>query len=162
VLTPERIRPATPADCAAMAAVHRASIAELCAGAYPPEQIAAWTALLIPEVYLPALRSKLVLVAEAGAGPDGLGILDAAAGEIQALYVAPEAAGHGLGGLLLEALERAAWDAGARRVQLRSTLNARDFYARRGYAAAAPDAFELPGGVALACVDLRKDLRRRP
>ena len=151
-----RIRKATLEDREALARMHRDSISTLCAGHYTPEQIASWTGCITTEAYDRALRDKVFLVAVDQGALLGLGMLDAQAGEVNALYVSPGAVGHGLGGELLKALEREA--VGLDRLTLRSTLNAQGFYARHGYRALEPDEHQLPDGTRLACVLMAKAL----
>lgn len=53
--------------------------------------------------------------------------------EIIAAFLLPEAIGRGLGTQLFDVLEADAWSRGAERVWLTSSVNALDFYEKRGY-----------------------------
>ena len=53
--------------------------------------------------------------------------------EIIAAFLLPEAIGRGLGTQLFDVLEADAWSQGAERVWLTSSVNALDFYEKRGY-----------------------------
>lgn len=64
----------------------------------------------------------------------GFGHIDAG-GEIQLLYVDPDARGLGAGAALLAALERHAAQRGVRELRLEATVTAEPFYQRHGYAA---------------------------
>ncbi|RNE93196.1 GNAT family N-acetyltransferase [Marichromatium sp. AB32] len=153
------IRQAAASDREDLARLHIASIQGLCAGHYEAEALRARTALLTPSVYDQALAEKLVLVAEQpGHGAVGLAILDPEAAEISALYVHPEAVGKGVGTALLEAMEQRAGAAGILTLTTRATLNARGFYAARGYLDVGPGHHRLPGGVRLPCVAMTKTL----
>jgi len=89
------IRPATPADPPALAALH--------ARAFPPDQ--AWGAVAITTML--RLEGGFGLLAEASPGeaPDGFVLARAVAGEAEILTLAvdPAARRHGLGRRLLEA-----------------------------------------------------------
>jgi len=159
---PLRIRPASPEDRTAMTALHKASIGS-CLGPYTVEQVTAWTAAIRPEVYDGALRDKTVLVAEAQEpdGPErllGLGILDSHDGEINAVYVSPEAMGRGVGSQLLAAMEAKAAGRGVANLTVHATLNAVGFYERHGYRPRGDAAHELSDGTALPCVRMVKPL----
>lgn len=152
-------RIATEADLAAMASLHRASITTLCAGHYDHAQITAWTAMLTPEAYLPALRHKVCLVAHDGQGDlTGLGILDAKTAEVSAVYAHPAHAGQGVGAALLAALEGRAVERGIQALHVAATLNAQGFYLRHGYARLGPGSHTLADGTRLACVRMYKSL----
>jgi putative acetyltransferase len=152
------IRKATHEDKAALAALHAASIRALCAGHYPASALDAWTALLAPAVYDDALAHKVFLVAEEGGALLGLGMLDAQAAAVSAVYVAPDAVGLGVGAALLAVLERAAAKGGLARLTASATLNARGFYARRGYEYVRDAVHALPDGTELPCVEMVKEL----
>lgn len=152
------IRPAEPEDRAALAELHAASIRRLCAGSYALEQVASWAGLIRPEIYDEALEHKILLTACADGRPCALGILDPAGAEVDALYVAPEHAGRGAGSALLREMEKRAAREGLAELTVQATLNARDFYARRGYAFVADAEHVLPDGTRLACVRMRKAL----
>lgn len=54
---------------------------------------------------------------------------------VDSLYVAPEFAGQGVGGGLLDVFEELMRDRGFHSFHLEASQNARDFYHRRGYRA---------------------------
>jgi len=153
-----RIRKAGVKDTAQLANMHIASIKALCNGHYSKEQIAAWTGALKPRGYEHALQSLAFLVAEDDGEILGFGMLDVAASEIRAIYVAPLASGRGVGSRLLAELEALAREAALTRLMVHSTLNATGFYERRGFLTLGPAAHNLPDGTALPCVKMRKEL----
>jgi len=156
---PIAIRKATPEDAPAIFALHEASIRAACAGHYTPDQIDAWTGGLGVERYREAMRRLEFLVADEVGRIAGFSVVDVAAGELHALYVAPGSAGRGLGRALLGAAERIAAAWGLRTLRLKSTLNAEGFYARRGYVRLGEGVNRGPTGVELPCIDmLRPDL----
>ena len=55
------------------------------------------------------------------------------AAKIRAFFVHPAWARHGIGGMILEACETAAWAAGFRRLEMGATLTGVPFYRAKGY-----------------------------
>ena len=152
------IRRAEADDVPAMHAMHLASIRAFCAGHYGPEQLNAWTQCITPEAYLAGMERLDVRVAVRAGTMLGLCITDASERAVKALYVAPEAAGTGVGRALLDHAEGLLMDAGARVAAVESTLNAVGFYAANGYGRVADTVFTLPDGIALPCVRMEKVL----
>ena len=145
------IRPADPSEGPALAALHRAAIEAGCAGAYTREQIAAWLAVIEPGAYF----AHTVLVA--GEEPVGLGVCSPEDGLINAAYVAPQAAGRGVGRALMGAMEALIERP---EVRLNATLNAVGFYRTLGYGNEAHALNRLPSGVYLPSVSMSKPLER--
>lgn len=154
-----RLRLATEADRRALWRLHSRSVETLCQGAYSAREVRTWVDLLRPDGYLRPEQPRTVLVAERGLNLVGFGQMDLALGELEALYVAPEEAGHGVGSRLLASLEALAWKAGAAEVNLDASLNAEPFYRARGYVRLHMARRVLTPDVQLACVRMR---RRRP
>lgn len=156
------IRKATREDAASIHEVHTASIRELCAGAYTPAQISAWTARLSPERYVKGMEGLEFYVAEGGEGGQGRlsGMLafDKESGEIYALYVAPWAANKGVGTSLMALAETVLGEEGHAEMRLKSTLNAVPFYESRGFERAGESIHELGGGETLPCMAMVKKL----
>jgi GNAT superfamily N-acetyltransferase len=82
------------------------------------------------------------------------------AAKIRAFFVHPEWARRGLGTRLLEACERAAWEAGFRRCEMGATLSGVPLYERHGYRRTAEILVDLPGGERLPVVRMEKMLTR--
>jgi GNAT superfamily N-acetyltransferase len=82
------------------------------------------------------------------------------AAKIRAFFVHPDWARRGLGTLLLEACEHAAWDAGFRRAEMGATLSGVPLYERHGYRRVAEILVDLPGGEKLPVVRMEKMLAR--
>jgi GNAT superfamily N-acetyltransferase len=80
------------------------------------------------------------------------------AAKIRAFFVHPRWARRGLGTRLLEACERAAWDAGFRRCEMGATLSGVPLYERHGYRRVADILVALPGGERLPVVRMEKRL----
>lgn len=154
-----KVRPATPADAESIWQVHGDSIRALCRDRYRPEEIAAWIAVRNPESYRVALQSRELFVAEQQGTIVGFGQLDPAKGEVEACYVAPGAAGSGVGSALLARMEDSAGRHGHAVVRLNATLNAESFYAVQGYRRLGAALHRVSGAVELACVRMEKPLR---
>jgi putative acetyltransferase len=153
------LRPATEEDRRELWRIHSSAVEAQCPGAYTPREVRTWVDLLRPDGYLRPDVPRTVLVAEQGRHLVGFGQLDAELGELEALYVAPREAGHGVGSTLLSALELLAWRAGAKTVNLDASLNAEPFYRARGYLRLHAARRVLTPEVQLACVRMQK---RRP
>ena len=153
-----RIRPATPADLDAVAALHRRSILTLCGGHYTPAQLTEWTAVLLPAAYVMLRETRTMLVADDGGALLGFGVVDPAESIINATYVSPEAPRRGVGRRLMAAMEDAARDRGCTRLRLNATRNAVPFYEALGYAREGDATNRLPSGVELPCVAMSRSL----
>jgi putative acetyltransferase len=104
------------------------------------------------------LREKVFLVAEdEQQALAGLGMLDIENAEISAVYIHPDAAGRGIGSLILQELERAARESNIVTITVFSTLNARGFYSRHGYLEEECTFHRLPDGSKLECLKMVKD-----
>lgn len=130
------VRAARPDEAAAIAALLRRSITELCAADHGnrPEDLAPWLANKTPETVADwiAAPDQRLIVAEL----DGrlAGVASARAdGTILLAYVSPDLTGRGAGSALLAELEGWARAEGATESRLESTATARTFYQARGY-----------------------------
>ena len=129
------LRPYLPADLPAVLAIFAAAIAELTGDDYSEAQQAAWIASVDDdEAFAARLAAGLTLIATVGDAPAGFGSLKDN-NLIDMLYVHPAAAGNGAGSALCDAFERLAAARGATQLTVDASDNARDFFARRGYAA---------------------------
>lgn len=152
------IRAAAEADLIAIRFIHRSSIREVCGPFYTPDEISAWLDALSPERYSDMLAQRHVLVAQREDELVGFGTAELESGTVNAVYVAPQHVGDGVGRRLVAALEEALSRASIERVQLHSTLNAVSFYAGLGYASDGPAQNELSTGVSLPCVAMHRTL----
>lgn len=80
------------------------------------------------------------------------------AAKIRAFFVHPEWARHGIGGMILEACEQAAKEAGFHRLEMGATLTGVPFYVRNGYVALQEMAVPMRGGLSLPIVKMGKDV----
>jgi putative acetyltransferase len=127
------LRPMLPADVPLVADIFRASIEELTGDDYSAAQQEAWAAAADDEAAFGARLAQAVTVLGTLDGSP-VGFASLAGGErIDMLYVHPAAAGHGVGAMLLDALERLARSRGAARLTADVSDSAQDFFRRRGF-----------------------------
>jgi GNAT superfamily N-acetyltransferase len=132
-----RIRRAAKTDAAAACDVIRGSITELLAVEHMNDEatLAAWLENKTEENALRWIVAddRYSIVALDGGRVCGFGMIKKS-GEIGLLYVAPEARFRGASRSMLRELERQATQWGAATVTAVSSLTARGFYLKRGYA----------------------------
>ena len=113
-MTTITLRPYLPGDSAALAELFRASVEALTEDDYDDDQRAAWMAAAEDEAAFAAkLARQLTLIALRDGALAGFISLKGA-DDLDMLYVAPEAAGEGVGAALCDALERLAQARGAK------------------------------------------------
>ena len=152
------IRRAREKDAEAVGRVHRNAIRGLARGHYTDEQIEAWSGPRPQAHFGDVIRGKEFYVAEEGGEVVGFGSLNVGAGEVDAVYVAPAAAGRGVGMKLLRAVEGRAREAGLKRLRVEASLNAVGFYERAGYELQGTGAHRLWNGIELPCAHMSKEL----
>ncbi|MDN2709496.1 GNAT family N-acetyltransferase [Janthinobacterium sp. SUN118] len=152
------LRPALPADMAALWALRTVAVRVGCAAHYAPGQIAVWTASPVPDGYAAMLAEGGGIVAMQDEAIAGYAMLDINKHEVDAVFVDPTRAGLGIGKRLLAALEQLARGRGIRRLHLSASLNAVPFYAAAGFVALREEAYAHPSGISLASVAMEKAL----
>jgi putative acetyltransferase len=151
------LRPFLPADASLLREIFRASIEQLTADDYSEAQQQAWSSAADDEAaFGKDLGSHLTLVATLSGSPVGFATL-AGGNRIDMLYVHPEAAGQGVGNLLIDALEKLAGSRGAALLTVDASDSARSFFEKRGYVAQQRNSV-LVGGEWLANTTLHKQL----
>jgi len=151
------IRLAGPEDATAIWHVLKAAVTTLIGQTYTRVQIEAWIADEAPETltrHLALGRSAFVAESERRV----IGFSRFYRPELEALYVHPHWAGHGVGELLLRAVESTASAGGVKSVCLDAALNAVPFYTSAGYQVLGPSAPLFDSGVPLPCIRMRKTL----
>jgi putative acetyltransferase len=155
------LRPFLAADTALVAEIFRASVDELTADDYSDAQREAWMSAAGDEEALAArLSGQLTLLGLMDGSPVGFASLKAGE-DVDMLYVHPAAAGHGVGSLLIEALEKLAVGRGARRLTAEVSDSAQDFFKKRGFVPQQRNTVQL-GGEWLANTTMEKKLKERP
>ena len=84
------------------------------------------------------------------------------AAKIRAFFVHPEWARRGIGGIILEACEKAAYTAGFRRLEMGATLTGIPFYEAKGYIALEKQEVPMGEGLTLPIVRMWKSLEACP
>lgn len=83
------------------------------------------------------------------------------AAKIRAFFIHPDWARLGIGGMILEACEAAAWAAGFRRLEMGATLTGVPFYRAKGYVELENAAVPLGDGLTLPIVRMGKETKAR-
>jgi putative acetyltransferase len=154
------MRPLLPADTPLLAEIFRASIEELTGDDYSAAQQAAWASVADDEAAFGARLAKaLTLLGTLDGSPVGFASLDGPQ-RVDMLYVHPAAAGHGVGTMLIDALEKLAASRGAKRLTAEVSDSAHDFFKRRGFAPTQRNSVPL-GNEWLANTTMEKQLKER-
>ena len=152
------LRPFLIEDTPLRAEIVRASIEELTADDYSESQQGAWaSAADDEEEFARRLEGQLTLIATMNGSPVGFASL-ANNETIDLLYVHPAAAGHGVGTMLVDALEKLAAARGAKRLTTEASDTAQDFFKKRGFTATQRNTV-MRGGEWLANTTMEKALK---
>ncbi len=155
------LRPFLPADAPLLAAIFQESIEVLAEDDYSPDQRAAWAATADDAAkFAKRLAGGLTIVVLADGGPVGFASL-AGADKLDLLYVHPDYAGQGLGGMLADALEKLGGARGAAQMTSDVSDNAVPFFEKRGYVAQMRSTLTI-GDEWLASTTMRKTLAAAP
>lgn len=151
-------------DAPALATLSRAAITVSAATHYTTSQLAAWARRRTVTAHERMITETHVIVAETDTGIAGFAsvalhpIGSLVAGEVDQLFVHPTYTGHGVAGLLLEAIETRAREAGLDRLVTHASLRAAAIFARAGYQTEYEETVRLDDEV-LARFLMRKRLR---
>jgi putative acetyltransferase len=124
-------RPATPADAALLLDLRRRSITGLAPRGMSVADAKRWAADLTLEGMKEKLGAMEVWVAEIGGRLVGWGAIRG--DRLEGLYTDPAFAGQGIGTALLGLLEGRMRTRAVESMQADASLNAEEFYLRRGY-----------------------------
>ncbi|MFC3461222.1 GNAT family N-acetyltransferase [Massilia haematophila] len=152
------LRAARPEELPSLWELRTRAVAQGCAAHYPASVLASWLAAPAPEPLPRLLAAGGGVVAMEAGRLLGYAVLDAASGEVDAVFVEPAEHGRGIGALLLAALERMALAAGHERLFLSASLNAVPFYRHAGFQAIREESYPHRSGVAIASVYMEKQL----
>ena len=129
------LRPYLPDDVSMLREIFRDSIEGLTEDDYTVAQQEAWASAADDEAaFGKKLGGQLTLVATMQGSAVGFASL-AGRDRIDMLYVHPGAAGHGVGAMLADALEKLAGARGAEKLAVDASDSARGFFEKRGYVA---------------------------
>ena len=123
-------------DASGLYDIRRRSILELAPPIMPEAEAQAWASQLTRAGMEQKLHELEIWVAELDGTVVGWGAIRADV--LEGLYVAAEFTGQGIGAGLLDRLEGLIRDREFPSVRAEASVNARDFYLRRGYRAAGP------------------------
>ncbi len=126
------LRPMLPSDLTVLAAIFRASIAELTADDYSEAQQAAWADTAENLDFAARLSSQLTLVATVASAPVAFISLKGA-DHVDMLYVHPGVARQGIATMLYEAVEKLAGARGAKQLTVDASDTALEFFQKRGF-----------------------------
>ena len=153
----QALRPYLPTDAPVLAEIFRASIEELTGDDYDAAQQDAWAAAADDEeAFAQRLAGELTLVATLAGSVVGFASLEDSQ-RIDMLYVHPAVAGHGIGTMLVDALEKLAGSRGTKRLSVDASDTARGFFEQRGYVAQQRNTVSR-GGEWLTNTTMTKDL----
>ena len=144
--------------------VLRAAVRGIAARDYPPSIVESWAPLPITDEAIERVlanpEKELRIVAEVNGEIVGIGAIVIETSELRACYVAPKAARMGIGSALVSEIERIAREHGVTCLHLDSSITAEPFYRALGYEVQESGEHILSSGERMACVKMRKRLRR--
>jgi putative acetyltransferase len=151
------LRPFLKEDAAMLAEIMCASIEELTQADYDQDQRLAWISMLEDgDAFVKRLSEQLTILAIVEGETVGFASLRGK-DELDLLYVHPDVAREGIGGMLVDALEKLAGARGATSMLTNASETARPFFEKRGYVAQSRNTVMI-GGEWLPNTAMRKDL----
>ncbi|MFD8303179.1 GNAT family N-acetyltransferase [Streptomyces sp. NPDC059690] len=153
------LRPATPADVPALAAIWRVGWRDGHLGHVPDELVAVRT----PESFAARAAERVADTVVATRGSAVVGFVVVVGDEVEQLYVAAEHRGAGVAGALLERAEEVVRRGGHRRAWLAvvaGNARARRFYERQGWADEGPFDYAAEGPDGLVAVPCHRYAKR--
>lgn len=153
------IRKATAADAASAWTVRAEAIRHACKGFYPADLLERWTEGDLTDEFAECVAERFY-VATIDASVVGIGSINPADSQLDAIFVRPDRMGQGIGRRLVAFCEELARSAGLTDLKLDATLNAAPFYRRCGFVGNAVSVYHSPRGISLECVPMRKRIAR--
>ncbi|MGH8080410.1 MAG: GNAT family N-acetyltransferase [Lysobacter sp.] len=156
-------RAARPDEAARLWALRTRAVRATCVSHYAAATVEVWSASPLPSSYARMIVAGGAVLIEADGELLGYGIVDLDSAdpdsaEVEAMFVAPEQSGRGLGARLMRELDAIARARGLSTLVVASSLNAVPFYRAAGFSTIGEAEYAHPSGVALACVHMRKSL----
>ena len=163
------IRKATKDDAQACWDIRNAAINKGCSGFYDADDLLIWTEGELTEQFSRIVAAHFYVAEQFSVNTQlktvvGSIMLDEPYAQLEALFVAPDAMGIGIGKALLQFIETMAFNQGIAQLRLESTLNAVDFYRHCGFGGEGLEEDSIycsPRGIALECMVMYKNLERR-
>ncbi|WP_181317918.1 GNAT family N-acetyltransferase [Shewanella morhuae] len=163
------IRKATKDDAQACWDIRNAAINKGCSGFYDADDLLIWTEGELTEQFSRIVAAHFYVAEQFSVNTQlktvvGSIMLDEPYAQLEALFVAPDAMGIGVGKALLQFIETMAFNQGIAQLRLESTLNAVDFYRHSGFGGEGLEEDSIycsPRGIALECMVMYKNLVRR-
>ena len=152
------LRPASCDELDALWEIRTRAVTHGCAAHYSAAVLAAWLTAPAPDALRELIANGGGMVAQEEGRLLGYAVLDAASGEVTALFVDPGGQGRGIGSMLLEAMQDAARAAGIGRLFLSASLNAVPFYQRAGFIALREELYPHRSGLGIPSVFMEKVL----
>jgi GNAT superfamily N-acetyltransferase len=140
--------------------IRSASVHAACAGHYPEAALSGWVDGTPSDKWASVVERDFHVAVDEGLVV-GTGMLTAASGQVDAIFVRPSHMGRGVGGEMLQFLEALASDCGLASMRLDATLNAAPFYRRYGWTGDSVSIYTTARGFELACVPMTKCLALR-
>jgi len=154
------IRKATQQDRESLCEIQVSAIRELGKSHYGEADLEAWSSGLSPERHGKYIADRFVIVAEAESEILGFGALDPDTGRVCAVYVRPDHAGKGIGSTILVTLISEAKRLGLRQLHCHASLNAREFYQRRGFKPGQVSKHRFGDGREIDCISMTLTLKK--
>ncbi|MNK96740.1 hypothetical protein D3C87_1170360 [compost metagenome] len=131
------IRIAKSSDAEAACEIFKSSVLNICGPHYNNDRqiLDYWNSNKTPDKVLSWIENKdfYFLVAQSKGAIEGLAFINETTGELYAVYLIPQAVGFGLGQKLLDLMLVQASKKKLFKVFLKSSLNAKSFYEKRGF-----------------------------
>ncbi|QNA99027.1 GNAT family N-acetyltransferase [Massilia sp. Se16.2.3] len=152
------LRKAMPGEIAALWDLRTRAVAHGCAGHYTPEVLGVWLAAPAPASLADRIALGQAMAAVEDGALLGYAVLDTREGEVDAVFVDPDAQGRGVGLSLLASVEAAARTTGLTRLFLSASLNAVPFYRCAGFIAVREELYPHRSGIGIPSVYMEKQL----
>jgi putative acetyltransferase len=164
-LSDVRIRRAQPTDAEAITRAHLDSVRSLGPAFYSPDVVEAWSAGLVPEIYVNAMVGGEAFFIATGTLDGEVTVLGFSTHRVDdaqdgaSVYVRGRVARRGIGTLLLRHAEDHARAHGARSLQIQASMVGVEFYKANGFEEVGRGAADLLSGQSMPCVFMRKLLQ---
>jgi ribosomal protein S18 acetylase RimI-like enzyme len=149
-------RAAVAADVDAIERIQLDAIRHGTAGHYDADAIEAWAGAFNRDGFVEKVDRDEVWIAEDAGTAVGYVSLVPATLEIDSVYVAPESAGRGIGGALIEHILNVAREHELKSVWLDASTNAIPFYQRMEFAVTGEDGSRTRCGVTIRCTRMAR------